>query len=113
MAQMANQAALQQQAVLQQQAAYRQASATLQAAYRQASQNALHPPYDYAAVAQYLPAEDTRLFIRELAIRHISETDAKAIIRIIAEYISKDDRELILEPELETSILQWLIEKQS
>jgi len=92
-------------AVLQQQAAYR--------VMNQAAQKAYQQPYDYAAVAQYLPAEDTRIFLRELAIRHISETDAKAIIRIIAEYISKDERKERLETDLETSILQWLIEKQS
>ena len=111
-AQMANQAALQQQAALQ--ASISQQQALVSHAYQQAYQQAAHQqPYDYAAVAQYLPAEDTRLFIRELAIRHISEKDAQAIIRIISEYISKDQRELILEEELETAILTWLIEKQS
>lgn len=90
---------------------YQQQAQTALTAYNQAMQYQNQQYLEH--INTYLPSDETRLYLRELLRSHVSEDDSKKIIRIICEYISKEERELKLTLDLETSLLSFLIEKLS
>lgn len=90
---------------------YQQQAQTALTAYNQAQQYQNQQYLEH--INTFMPPEEHLLFLRELIRYHISEKDAAGIIRIICDYISKEEREIKLDEQIETSLLQWLIEKQA
>ena len=70
------------------------------------------PPMDSRKdIISFLPPSDSKLFLRELVSQSLSNKDCEKVIGMLVEYMSKEDRNIKLDENIETSILFFYIDK--
>ena len=70
------------------------------------------PPRDLQKdISSFLPPSDSKRFLRELVSQSLSNKDCEKVIGMLVEYLSKEDRNIKLDENIETSILSFYIDK--
>ena len=70
------------------------------------------PPSDLQKnIVSFLPPSDSKIFLRELVSQSLSNKDCEKVIGMLVEYLSKEDRNIKLDENIETSILSFYIDK--
>ena len=70
------------------------------------------PPMDSQEdISSFLPPSDSKIFLRELVSQSLSNKDCEKVIGMLVEYLSKEDRNIKLDENIETSILSFYIDK--
>jgi type III secretory pathway component EscV len=62
-------------------------------------------------ISSFLPPSDSKRFLKELVSQSLSNNDCDNILGILVEYMSKEDRNIKLDENIETSILSFYIDK--